>query len=199
MFADQRAAERIESGTLELQLIPVIGAVAARGFGLADGLEPNAHFLAEAFEIGEGEHALHFDVIGLLEMIPILQELSGEVAVVGHEDETGRSVFEIANRIDALWKTAKEIAKSFAALGVGESGDDFGRLVKQQVDRARGGVDGTAGGFDLVFGGIGLAAEFRDGLAVDANLARKDELFGVPTGGDAGTGDDLLKAFEHER
>src|SRR5208283_3159140 len=45
--------------------------------------------------------------------------------------------------------------------------------------------------------GIGEGAEFGDDLAVDAHLARENELLGVAARGDAGVGDDFLEAVEH--
>jgi len=136
-------------------------------------------------------------VVGLLELVPVFEELGGEVAVVGHEDEACGGVFEIANGIDALGKTAEEIAEGFAAFGIGEGRDDFGRFVEEKIDEAGSRFDGAASGFDFVFGGVGFGAEFSDGVAVDADLTREDELFGVAARGDAGTGDDFLEAFEH--
>jgi hypothetical protein len=129
----------------------------------------------------------------------VLEELGGEVAIIRHEDESGGRIFEVAHGIDTLRQSAEKIAECFAALGVGEGGDDFGRLVQEEIEEARGGTDGTTGGFDFVLGGIGFGAEFGDGFAVDADLAGEDELFSVAARGNAGTGDDLLEAFEHSR
>jgi len=165
---------------------------------LANGFEFDAQIFAEPLEIGEGEHALDFDLVGLLEVIPVFEELRGEVAVVGEEDEPGGGVFEIADGIDAIRKSTKKITQSFAAFGIGERGDDFGRLVKEKVDVARGSAgDFASGGFDLIAGGVGFGAEFGDSFAVDADLAGEDELLGVTTGSDTGASDDLLKTFEH--
>ena len=197
VLAKEGAAEGLEFGALHLHLVPIILAAGAGGFGLTDGLEFDADFLAEALEVVEGKHAFYLDVVSLLEMIPVFEELGGEIAVVGHEDQAGGGVFEIADGIDALWKTAKEIAEGFAAFGIGERGDDFGRFVEEKIHAAGSGFDGAAGGFDFILGGIGFGAELGDSLAVDANLAGEDELFGMAAGGDAGTGDDFLEAFEH--
>ena len=128
----------------------------------------------------------------------MLEELRGEVAVVGEEDEAGSGVFEIADRVNALGKTAKKIAKGLAPFGIGEGGNNFGRFVEEEIDVVRGGVgDSAACSFDFVGGGIGFRAKFSDGFAVDAHLAGEDELLGVTAGSDAGTGDNFLEAFEH--
>ena len=140
VFAEKGAAKRFELGALHRELIPVIGAVAASGFRLANGFQLDAEFFAEALEVGEREHTFYFDVVGLLEMIPVFEELGGEVAIVGKEDQAGGGVFEIADGIDAFGKSAKKIAKSFAALGIGERGDDFGRFVEEEIDGARSGI-----------------------------------------------------------
>ncbi len=58
----------------------------------------------------------------------MLEHGGGEIAIVGEEDEAAGVVVERADGIDALGKAAKEIAKSFAAFGIGEGGDDFGGL-----------------------------------------------------------------------
>jgi hypothetical protein len=161
-------------------------------------LQFDAQFPVEAVEIGEREHAFDFDVVGLLETIPVLEELRGEVAVVGEEDQTGGRIFEIADGVDAIGKAAEKIPEGFAAFGVGERGDDFGRLVEKEIDVAGSSSgDVAASGFDFVVGGVGFGAEGRDGFAVDANLAREDELLGVAAGCDPGAGDDFLEAFEH--
>jgi hypothetical protein len=153
---------------------------------------------AKALEIGEREHAFHFDVIGLIEVVPVLEELRGEVAVVGEEDEAGSGVFEIADGVNAFGKTAEKIAEGFASFGIGERGDNFGRFVEEEIDVPRGRVgDGAACSFDFVGGGIGFGAKFSDGFAIDAHLAGKDELFGMASRSDAGTGDNFLEAFEH--
>jgi hypothetical protein len=69
--------------------------------------------------------------------------------------------------------------------------------VHEEIDMAAIRFDEAAGGFDFIFGGIGLGAEFGDEFAVDANLAREDELLGVAARSDAGVSDDFLKTFEH--
>jgi len=198
MFAEKSAPEGFEFGAEHADFVPIVGGVAAHGVGLANDFHFDAGLLVEALDVGERKHALDFEMIGLLEMIPVFEELGGEVAIVGHEDESGGGVFEITDGINALREAAKKIAKGFASFRIGECGDDFGGLVEEEVDVALIGIDGAASGFDFVLGGIGLGAKFGDDFAVDADLAGEDELFGVTAGRDAGSGDDFLKAFEHE-
>jgi hypothetical protein len=171
--------------------------VTARGVGLTKSAELCARVFAETLEIFEGEASLNFNVEELLEIGPVLEHGRGEVAIVGEKDEAAGVVVERADGIDAFGKTAKEIAEGFASFGVGESRDDFGRLVHEEIDMAAIRFDEAAGGFDFIFGGIGLGAEFGDDFAVDANLAREDELLGVAARSDARVSDDFLKTFEH--
>lgn len=198
MLAEKSAAKGFELGAEHADFIPIVGRVAAHGVGLANDFHFDAGLLVEALDVGEREHAFDFEMVGLLKMIPVFEQLGGEVAIVGHENESGGGVFEIAHGIDALRKATKKIAEGFASFRIGERGDDFGRLVEEQVDVALVGIDGAASGFDFVFGGIGLGAEFGDDFAVDADLAGEDELFGMAAGRDAGAGDNFLEAFEHE-
>ena len=198
ILAEKDAAEWFEPGALHADFVPIVGGLATHGVWLANGLDSGAGFPAETLEVGEGENAFDFELVNLLEAIPVFEELGGEIAVVGHEDEASGGVFEIADGINALGKAAQKIAEGFAALGIGEGGDDFRRLVEDEIDEALGGFDSAAGGFDFVFGRIGFGAEFGDDFAVDADLAGEDELFGVAARGDAGAGNDFLEAFEHE-
>lgn len=199
VFTEESAAETFEFGSFHLHLIPIILAAGTGGSGLSNGFELYATFFAETFEVGECEHAFYFYVVGLLETIPVFQELCGEVAIVGHEDQAGSGVLEIADGINAFGETAKKIAERFSAFGIGEGGNDFGRFVEKEIDRAWGGFDEAAGGFDFVGGGIGFGAKLGDGLAVDADLAGKDELFSVAARSDTGARDDFLQAFKHGR
>ena len=197
MFAEENAAEGFEFGACQLELIPVVGAVLARGFRLANGLEMHAGFFAKALEVSEREHSFHFDVVSLLEMVPAFEKLGSKITVVGEEDQAGCRVFEIANGVDTIWKASKEVAQGFAPFGIGESGDDFRWFVEKEIYTARRRIDGTPRGFNLVYSRVGFCTEFGDRFAVDTNLARDNELFGVTPGGNAGSGDNFLEAFEH--
>jgi hypothetical protein len=198
-FLKEGAAENVEFGAGGVDFVPEIGGAPARGIGLADGAEARAGVLAETIEFFEGEAAFDLDVIDLRELGPGFEHGGGEIAIVGEKDEAGVGVVEGADRINAFGKATEEIAKCAAAFGIGERGDDFGRFVEDEVNVIFFGFDEAAGGFDLVLGGIGLGAEFGDDLAVDANLAGEDELFGVAARGDAGVGDYFLEAVEHGR
>jgi len=196
---EEGAAENVEFGAAGVDFVPEIGGAAARGIGLANSAEARAGSLAETIEFFEGETALDLDVINLRKMGPGFEHGGGEIAIVGEKDEAGVGVVEGADGINALGKAAQEIAEGAAALGIGEGRDDFGRFVKEEIDVIFFGFDEAASGFDLVFGGIGFGAELGDDLAVDAHLARENELLGVAARGDAGVGDDFLEAVKHER
>ena len=198
-FLEEGTTENVEFGAGGVDFVPKIGGAPARGIGLADGAEAGAGFFAETIEFFEGETALDLDMIDLRELGPGFEHGGGEITIVGEKDEARVGVVEGADRIDAFGKAAEEIAKCAAALGIGKRGDDFGRFVEDEVDMIFFGFDEAAGGFDLVLGGIGLGAEFGDDLAVDANLAGKDELLSVAARGDAGVGDYFLEAVEHGR
>jgi hypothetical protein len=197
IFFEERALKGVEAGARELHFVPEVGGVTARGVGLTKSPELRAGVLAKTFEIFEGEASLNFDVEELLQIRPVLEHGRSNVAIVGEKDEAAGVVVERADGIDAFRKTAQEIAKSFAAFGISESGDYFGRLVHEEINVTAFGFDEAAGGFDSIFGGIGLGAKFGDDFAVDANLAGEDELLRVAARSDAGVSDDLLKAFEH--
>ena len=199
IFLEEDALQNIQFCSCELHFIPEIGGVAARSVRLAKRAQLGAGLFAEALEFVEGKTALNFDVKELREIGPVLEHGGSEIAIIGEEDEATGVVIERADRIDALGKAAKEIAKSFAAFWIGKGGDNFRGLVHEEVNVAAFGFYEAAGRFDFIFGGIGLGAQFGDDFAVDADLTRKDELLGVAARSDAGMGDDFLKAFEHRR
>ena len=197
IFAEEHAAEGVHFCAEHACLIPKIGSVTTGGVRLANGAEFGAGFLAEAFKFFEVEAPLDLDVVELRKIRPVFEHLRGEAAVVGEQDKAAGGVVEAADGINALGKTAKEIAKGFAALGIGERGNHIGRLVHEEISGAFLGFDSMAGSFDFVFGRIRFGAEFGYGFAVDANLSGEDQLLGVAAGSDAGVGDDFLEAFEH--
>jgi hypothetical protein len=135
----------------------------------------------------------------LLEIGPVPEHGGGEVAIIGEKHQAAGAVVKRTDGIDTFRKATEKIAERLTAFGIGKRGDNFGRLVHEQINVAALGFHEAAGGFDLVARGIGLGAQFRDDFTVDADLAGKDELLGVATRGNAGVGDDFLEAFEHER
>ena len=149
------------------------------GVRLANGANDGVGVAAKALQIAHQQAAFDFYVIHLREIGPIFQHFGGEIAVVGEKDETAGVVIEAADGIDALGQAAQEISECLAALGIGHGGNDFGRLVEDEVDATLVGLDKFSGGFDAVFGGVGFAAKFGNDLAVDADLAANDELLGV--------------------
>src|SRR4029077_5520142 len=95
---EKDAAQFFFLGVAHPHFIPKVSSAATCGIRLAKRLHPDAGFLTELRKVVECEHALYFDVIGLLEMLPIFQQLGREIAVIGKQDHTGRGIFQIADR-----------------------------------------------------------------------------------------------------
>ena len=168
----KHAAQNIFFGILQSDFIPEISGVATGGVGLAHGADRRTGIAAEALQLSQHQAAFNFHVIGLLKIGPVFEHFGGEVAVIGQKDEAAGVVIEAAHGVDALRKSAETIAERFAAFGIGESGDDLGRLVHDDVNAALVvGFDEFAGGFDAIMLYVGFGAEFGDDQAVDADLA----------------------------
>jgi hypothetical protein len=120
-----------------------------------------------------------FDVIDLLDGFPALKHFRGEIAVVGEKHHSRSRVFKITDRIDALGKSAQQIAQRLAAFRISQRRHNFRRLVHQQVDFSLFGGKFFAGNLNLVGSGVGLAAEFADSFAVYFDLAADNQLFGM--------------------
>jgi hypothetical protein len=191
-FGEEDAAEDVFFGVLEIHFVPEIFGVTAAGVGLADGAEFGSGVAAEAVEVAHQETAFYFYMVELLEMRPVFEHGGGEIAVIGEEKDPAGVVVEAADGIDAFGQALEAISQGLAAFGVGHGGDHFGRFIENDVNAALVVFDEFAGGFDAVCVGVGFAAEFGDYLAVDSDLSADDELFGMPAGGDAGSGDYFL-------
>jgi hypothetical protein len=140
-FGKKHAAKNVFPRVLQGGFIPEIFSVTTAGVRLANGANDSVGVAAKALQIAHEEAAFNFYVIHLLEIGPVFQHFSGEITVVGEKDETAGVVIEAADGIDALGQTAEEIPERLAALGVGHGGDDFGRLVEDEVDAALVGLD----------------------------------------------------------
>lgn len=199
MLAEKYAAQGFQFRPLEADFVPVVCGVAADRVGLTECFDLRACFLAETIEFRECQHAFHFELVHLVEMVPVFQQARGEVTVIRQEHEPSRSVFKIPDGIDALRESAQEIAKCLAAFGIGERRDDFRRLMQNEVDVAfGGGINRAASGFDFVDGWIGFGPEFAYGFAIDADLPGEDQLLGVSARSDASARNNFLQSFEHE-
>src|SRR5882724_5225979 len=182
----QNFAHFVFFGAAHAHFVPIVCGVAACGVRLAQSLHFCANVFAKALQIIAGEHAFHFDVIDLLDIVPALEQVRGEVAIIGEEHQAGIGIFEIANGVNAFGKSAQQIAQRFAALWIGERGNNFRRLVKQQINFAAFGGNFFTGDFNFVRVGVGFGAEFADDFSVYFYLAADDELLGVSAGRDAG-------------
>ena len=91
----------------------------------------------------------------------------------------------------------QQIAQAAAAFGIDHGGDDFGRLVQDQVGALGFGLQQLALHLDVIFGFVGLGAEFGDGGSVHGDHSGGDQFFGVAARGDSSARDDFLQSFEH--
>ncbi|MFZ0618459.1 MAG: hypothetical protein WAM01_07210, partial [Candidatus Acidiferrales bacterium] len=157
---------------------------------------------SQLFGFLKSEQRSKLDMPGLRQTMG-LQEAIGEIAVIGKQDESGSMVFEAADGKDTLGNAVEQLAEAAAAFGIGKSGDDFGGFMEREINALTIGRRGfrlneASGNLDVIARGVGFGAEFGDGASVDGNQARGDKGFGVAARGQAGAGNDFLKAFEHE-
>ena len=90
--------------------------------------------------------------------------------------------------INALGQPAKKVSQSRAPFRVSHRGNHLRRFVQKEHDlffllRRRGHAPSRC--FDAVNFRVGLAAKFRDDVAVHANLSAQDKLLGVTPRSDA--------------
>jgi hypothetical protein len=91
----------------------------------AGGTGKNVDFL-------EREKRFQFQQIRLRQSVR-MHDAIGEVAVVRQEDEARGMVFKATHRKHALRHAVQQIAQRTAAFRVAHCGDDFWRLVEQQI------------------------------------------------------------------
>ncbi len=137
------------------------------------------------------------DEIGFGDVGAGVGELLGERAVVGEEEQSFAGVVEAADGIDALGKIFEKLHDGGAAFGIGDGSDVAFGLVQKEVDKTLRRSEGAAIDADFVGEGIGLSALLGDDLAVESDAAVGDDLLGLATGSDAGSGEDFLEAFGH--
>ena len=164
---------------------------------MSQRLHPYARFFSQLREVVERQHSFHLHVIGLLDMFPVPEQFGGEIAIVGEQDDAGRRVLEIADRIDARGKAAQGISQRLAAFWIGHRSDDFGRFVKRQVNQLLGRGDDFPGGFDTVGCEVGFRAELGHHAPVHTHLPARNELLSVAPGSNSRPRNNLLQSFLH--
>jgi len=120
------------------------------------------------------------------------QDQVRQLTVVGEEDQAEGMIFQAAYGKHALRHAVEHVGEGAAAFGVDHGGDDFGRLIEDEIDALGFWAEEFALHFDVVFGFVGFATEFGNGLAVYGDEAGFDQFFGVAAGGDAGARNDFL-------
>ena len=193
----QHPPQQVALGIFQRDFVPKVCDVPARRVRLPHRTHACSSFAAKLIELLRSQAALHFDVIHLRKVLPTLQHLSREIAVVGKKNQSGRGVVEAPHRIDAFRQAAQKIAQRLAAFGVGHGGHHFRWLIQQNVHAALFRGDHLAGGFDAVGAGVGFGAQLRDHVAVHAHLTAGDELLCVAPRSDPRARDYFLQSFLH--
>ena len=80
---------------------------------------------------------------------------------------------------------------------IGECADISFRLVEEKIEFIRTEMESFTINFDVVIVGVGLAAKFRDGVAVDSNASGHDQFLSLSAGTDAGLGNQFLEPLDH--
>ena len=201
----EHAADLAVAAFDEGNFVPRVGGVfleadfGGRGFHPAVVVEGDVDAGAEALNGGFVWTAVDLDEIGFGDVRGGLGELLDQSAVVGEQKKTFRRVVKAADRIDASIEIAEQVEHCGAAFGVARGGDVAFRFVKHEVDGAFGGFDASAIDKDGVGRKVGFGTELGDHFAVDRDAPGEDEFLGFATGGDAGRGEEFLKALGHGR
>src|SRR5262249_18768861 len=116
--AKQLIAQRVALCTAQRSLIPEIrgasrrstpSALASCGVGLTHHTQPHARTFPQLRQFFQREPTFHFDVICLLELVPLLLHLGGKITVVRQKDQTCGRILQISNRIHPLLEPAQQI------------------------------------------------------------------------------------------
>ena len=174
-----------------------VGAVAPLAFDL-DRLDlaetigqVNAAFeLREAGLLGFAGDA---DQVGLFDAVTRMSQPVGELAIVGHQDQSFAVAIEAADRENSLLGR-DQVDDAHPAAGVEVGRDDAHRLVDGEVHPLRL-ADRLTIDADLVLQRIDLGAELGHHLAIDFDPTFADQFFTIASAADAGGGEHLLQAF----
>ena len=150
----------------------------------------------QAIEFFFGGLTADLDQISLLDARGGFRELIGEVAVVSDQQQALAQVVQPADRIEALAQFREELHHCRPLLRITDCSDESPRLVEHEVAQAFRPLQQLAVDADVVAGGIGLGAEFRDDLAIHLHAAFGNQVLGMTAAGDSGLRQDLLQAFK---
>ena len=143
------------------------------GTGLAQQ-NPLAQFVQALFTGLAGD----FHNVFLSDVGRSLHQLTGQIAVVGEQQQAFAGVVEAAHGIDALMHTLDQVHHGGAVLLIADRGDVALGLVEHDVHMAVGSAEELAIDADVVGGGIGLGAECGDDGAVNDDASFGDEFLG---------------------
>lgn len=181
----------------ELYLVPGVGRAREDLESGGLGTDPEKGDAgAELLDLFFRQSAIGLDDVGFDDIGAFVHDGIGEVAIIGKQQEAFGVIIETADGVNALLDALEVVGDGGAALGVAHGGDDAVGLVHGEVEEMAGRVEEFAVDLDVIGGEVGFGAESGDGLAIDANAALEDHFLGVAAAGDAGLGDDFLKAFE---
>jgi hypothetical protein len=162
--------------------------------GEREGAVVETDAITEELDVIGRELAVHLHVVGLRHVRGGREEAGRELAIVGEEEDAFRVEVEPADRLDRHGHVREVVHHRQATAIVGDGGDAGLRFVEEDVELVVR-DDGLAIDLDLVPFGIDLRAEHADDLAVDADTARGDELFGLTPGRHARRSEVALQSY----
>jgi NDP-sugar pyrophosphorylase family protein len=140
--------------------------------------------------IGRG-HLIEQRAIFFFDLIAGVRQPLGQLAVVGHQQQTFAIVIQPTNREEPLWQI-NQLDHGGPALRIVGGGHDAGRLIQHDI-RARADLPNwPAVDNDLVLLGVDACARHKHNLAVHRHTAGADKLLAITPRGDAGTCQHLL-------
>src|SRR6266849_3488750 len=156
---------------------------------------------------GDGNSAAQFGQAGLLRLAADLDEicfrhmgggageLVGQLAVVGHQQQTFTRPIESADRINALvdgyLASSQQVHNRRTPFRVADRGDVAFGLVEHQIGFTRTAVRRKTFAIDLdvVMRRVGFAAQFGDRFSIHRNTSGCDQLLGFAAGAQTGGSD----------
>jgi hypothetical protein len=141
----------------------------------------------------------HLYQVGLFHSRRGPRELVGEVAIVGHQQQTLAEIIEPPHGVKALVHLREELHHRGPAFGVAHRGHVTARLVEHKIARALRAVQQLSIHADVIARGIRLRSQCGHHLPVHLHAALGDHLFRVPPAGDARPRKNLLEPLQLRR